>query len=501
MQRFRREAARGRAAEQPARHSDPRLRRNRRPAVCRHAADRGPRSASGAGRRAAGAGAGGAHHRAGRQGAARRAQVGLVHRDVKPSNILLDEDDFAYLIDFGIARAADETRLTSTGDMIGTLHYMAPERLGSGEEDARADIYALACVLYECLTGSPRFPRTAIERLIVAHLNTPPPRPRPPSRMCPRSSTRSSPPAWPKTPTSATPPPSSWPTPPTTPSPRRLSPGAQPPADSPPVAAAGRRRPGQPAPRVRDAHADRRPAGPGGRPPGQQARSSTSRRPHRWTGGGPRPAAAPGGHRRRCGRASSWRPPCRRGVRRRSDAPADPGGDRLNPGVAASTRRRTRPFVQPFTGLSRPRRGGGGRGGHRLRHRQQQRSGAEAGGGLEHPEVLPFTGLVAPPAWRWTARAPSTSPTGGNNRVLKLAAGRSSRGAAVHRPHWPLRCGGGRRGQRLRHRQRQQPGGEIAGRARPPRPCCRSPASTPPTGWRWTPRATSTSPTHATTGC
>ena len=79
----------------------------------------------------------------------------LVHRDVKPSNILLDEDDFAYLIDFGIARAAEDTRLTETGVAPGTLHYMAPERLRDNpdEEDARVDIYALACVLYECLTG------------------------------------------------------------------------------------------------------------------------------------------------------------------------------------------------------------------------------------------------------------------------------------------------------------------------------------------------------------
>jgi serine/threonine-protein kinase len=104
-------------------------------------------------------------------------EIGLVHRDVKPSNVLLDKDDYAYLIDFGIARAAQDTKLTSTGSMIGTLQYLAPERLGTGEVDARADIYALACVLFECLTGSPPFPGESPERLMAAHLSTPPPQP------------------------------------------------------------------------------------------------------------------------------------------------------------------------------------------------------------------------------------------------------------------------------------------------------------------------------------
>jgi serine/threonine kinase PknH len=104
-------------------------------------------------------------------------KVGLVHRDVKPSNILLDENDFAYLIDFGIAQAADETRLTGTGAMIGTFHYMAPERFRVSEADARADIYGLTCVLYECLTGSPPFPGDSMESQIAAHLTDPPPRP------------------------------------------------------------------------------------------------------------------------------------------------------------------------------------------------------------------------------------------------------------------------------------------------------------------------------------
>lgn len=104
-------------------------------------------------------------------------KVGLVHRDVKPSNILIDGDDFAYLIDFGIARGADQTGLTGTGNMIGSLHYMAPERLQAQEADARADIYALACVLYECLTGSRPFRGDSLESQVAAHLTEPPPQP------------------------------------------------------------------------------------------------------------------------------------------------------------------------------------------------------------------------------------------------------------------------------------------------------------------------------------
>ena len=86
-------------------------------------------------------------------------RAGLVHRDVKPSNILLAEDDFAYLIDFGIARGAGETGLTGTGHVIGTWPYMAPERFSTGRRSP--DIYALACVLYECLTAARPFPARA----------------------------------------------------------------------------------------------------------------------------------------------------------------------------------------------------------------------------------------------------------------------------------------------------------------------------------------------------
>ena len=104
-------------------------------------------------------------------------RIGLVHRDVKPSNILVAEDDFAYLIDFGIARATGETGLTGTGNVIGTWAYLAPERMTSGQIEPRADIYALTCVLHECLTGNQPFPSKSLEQQVAAHLSMPPPRP------------------------------------------------------------------------------------------------------------------------------------------------------------------------------------------------------------------------------------------------------------------------------------------------------------------------------------
>jgi serine/threonine protein kinase len=101
----------------------------------------------------------------------------VIHRDVKPSNILLTRRNFAYLIDFGIARAIDSSTLTGTGRTVGTLAYMAPERLTSGRLDAASDIYSLACVLHECLTGSRPFPGNSLEQQVSGHLKSPPPRP------------------------------------------------------------------------------------------------------------------------------------------------------------------------------------------------------------------------------------------------------------------------------------------------------------------------------------
>src|ERR1700692_311793 len=77
----------------------------------------------------------------------------LIHRDVKPQNIIVTPADFGYLVDFGIAEAKGDTRLTMTGTHIGSFAYMAPERFLDQRVTAAVDVYALACVLYEALTA------------------------------------------------------------------------------------------------------------------------------------------------------------------------------------------------------------------------------------------------------------------------------------------------------------------------------------------------------------
>ncbi|MFD6159594.1 protein kinase [Nocardia sp. NPDC060256] len=102
-------------------------------------------------------------------------RAGLVHRDVKPSNIVVHSSGFAYLIDFGIAHGIGQTAVTTTGLAIGTLAYMAPERF-TGKADARSDVYSLACVLYECLTAARPYGDTDPAQQMHAHLMTAPPR-------------------------------------------------------------------------------------------------------------------------------------------------------------------------------------------------------------------------------------------------------------------------------------------------------------------------------------
>ncbi|HKV22946.1 MAG TPA: serine/threonine-protein kinase [Mycobacterium sp.] len=102
---------------------------------------------------------------------------GLIHRDVKPHNIIVTDADFAYLVDFGIAAMTGDTRLTTAGAPIGTISYMAPERFTDREATSAVDVYSLACVLYETLTGDCPFARDSLENQVAAHLASPPPRP------------------------------------------------------------------------------------------------------------------------------------------------------------------------------------------------------------------------------------------------------------------------------------------------------------------------------------
>jgi YVTN family beta-propeller protein len=101
----------------------------------------------------------------------------LVHRDIKPSNILVTPSDFVYVVDFGIARSVGgrQTPLTHTGAYIGTLDYMAPERFIGHDVDGRADVYSLACLLHECLTGAPPFSGKDLPALMYAQLYFGPP--------------------------------------------------------------------------------------------------------------------------------------------------------------------------------------------------------------------------------------------------------------------------------------------------------------------------------------
>ncbi len=102
---------------------------------------------------------------------------GLIHRDVKPQNIIVTPADFAYLVDFGIAEVIGDTRLTAAGAQVGSFAYMAPERFGGQEITPAIDIYALTCVLYEALTGEMPFQVDTPEAVVAAHLAYPPPRP------------------------------------------------------------------------------------------------------------------------------------------------------------------------------------------------------------------------------------------------------------------------------------------------------------------------------------
>ena len=101
---------------------------------------------------------------------------GLVHRDVKPANVLIENQRHAYLTDFGLTkRATAGSALTRTGLIVGTTDYLAPEQIQGDKLDARGDVYALGCVLYEALTGFVPYPRDTGAATMWAHMSEPPP--------------------------------------------------------------------------------------------------------------------------------------------------------------------------------------------------------------------------------------------------------------------------------------------------------------------------------------
>jgi serine/threonine protein kinase len=102
---------------------------------------------------------------------------GLVHRDVKPSNLMLYEDGRTAITDFGLAKGPAYTVLTKPGQVMGTLDYLAPELIRGEAATPATDIYAFGCVVYECITGAPPFGGKSLFEIGTAHLNVSPPDP------------------------------------------------------------------------------------------------------------------------------------------------------------------------------------------------------------------------------------------------------------------------------------------------------------------------------------
>ena len=103
--------------------------------------------------------------------------IGLIHRDIKPQNVLVGRRDHSFLADFGLTKGTTETSLTRTGHFVGTWDYIPPEQINGLRATSASDIYSLTAVLYECLTGEVPYPRPAEAAVLYAHVSDPPPRP------------------------------------------------------------------------------------------------------------------------------------------------------------------------------------------------------------------------------------------------------------------------------------------------------------------------------------
>ena len=144
---------------------------------------------------------------------------GLVHRDVKPANVLIGAEEHVYLTDFGLTKHASQDALTKTGLFVGCVDYAAPEQIRGEAMDARTDVYSLGCVLYQTLTKRLPYDKPARHGEDVRpRLRAAPGRHRGPPRRPARASTPSSPRRWPRSPTTATSRPATSPAPPKPPS-------------------------------------------------------------------------------------------------------------------------------------------------------------------------------------------------------------------------------------------------------------------------------------------
>jgi serine/threonine-protein kinase len=103
--------------------------------------------------------------------------AGLVHRDIKSCNVVFDAEGVGMLTDFGLAKGRAYTVLTRPGQMVGTLHYLAPELIRGQPASPASDVYALGCTVFECLTGKTPFAEQTLFKVGLAHVEEPPPNP------------------------------------------------------------------------------------------------------------------------------------------------------------------------------------------------------------------------------------------------------------------------------------------------------------------------------------